>query len=142
MSARGTARLPLMVAAVLLMSGCAQTSAHTPPTASSTRFPTPSPGAVVTSPPYPTNANGMTYGSGLTSGNRGPQLVAAYGTRGEFGYIRRSDELGGPTPTALVTTGAYGRSGPIPLYAQDGVTQIGWYGHGGGPLPSATSTSR
>jgi hypothetical protein len=81
----------------------------------------------------------MTYGSGLTVGfNKGPDLVAAYGTQGEFGYVREFD-LDGPTPTALVTTGTFGHAHPIPLYAQDGVTQIGWYGHDGGPIPSPVS---
>ena len=67
-------------------------------------------------PPYPTNANGMTYGSGLSPG-KGPDLVAAYGTQGQLGYVRRSD-LAGPMPTSLVTTGVFGRPHSIPLYAR------------------------
>src|SRR6266536_2246417 len=58
----------------------------------------------------------MTYGSGLSPG-KGPDLVAAYGTQGQLGYVRRSD-LAGPMPTSLVTTGVFGRPHSIPLYAR------------------------
>ena len=66
------------------------------------------------SPPYPENGRGMTYGSdaNVDGNDPGPDLVAAYGTNGRCGFIRAADRE---------------RPEAIPLYAQDGVTVIGWF---------------
>jgi hypothetical protein len=114
------------LAAAAVLGGCADAHGMAIPTSqTSTPYASPPPGAATIGPPFPTNANGMTYGSGLSPG-RGPDLVAAYGTHGQLGYVRRAD-LNGPKPTALVTTGTIEEPHAIPLYAQDGVTRIGWF---------------
>jgi hypothetical protein len=117
----------VLVAGAATLGACAEAheNATTTTFQASTPYPSPSPGAAIIGPPFPTNANGMTYGSGLSPG-RGPDLVAAYGTHGQSGYVRRAD-LNSPKPTALVTTGTFEEPHSIPLYAQDGVTRIGWY---------------
>jgi hypothetical protein len=112
-------------ATVVLLAGVATLGACTEAHVEATALSQPSPGAATIGPPFPTNASGMTYGSGLSPG-RGPDLVAAYGTHGQLGYVLRAD-LNGPEPTALVTTGTFEEPHSIPLYAQDGVTRIGWY---------------
>ncbi len=81
---------------------------------------------MVASPPYPVNTNGQTYGSGMNidADNPGPDLIAAYGTNGAFGYVLATDR---PQPaTSLVkdftrqkTTTA------IPLYEVNGETVVG-----------------
>lgn len=70
-------------------------------------------------PPYPENDRGMTYGSGAHADedDPGPDLVAAYGTNGRCGFIRAADRE---------------EPDPIPLYARDGVTVIGWFHVGPG----------
>lgn len=90
------------------------------------RFRDPRPEEVVASPPYPVNTNGQTYGSGMNidADNPGPDLIAAYGTNGAFGYVLATDR---PQPaTSLVkdftrqkTTTA------IPLYEVNGETVVG-----------------
>jgi hypothetical protein len=72
---------------------------------------------LTTSPPYPENDRGMTYGSGAAVGrdDPGPDLVAAHGTNGRCGFIRSAEARNQTDPDGQV----------IPLYAQDGVTVIG-----------------
>jgi len=96
------------------------------PDSSQERFPEPPPGAAVRSPPFPVNKNGMTYGSGIDvdADNAGPELMAAYGTNGAFGYIRASDRDSGAASLEEALAGPRGGY-TIPLYAQDGVTVIG-----------------
>lgn len=97
-----------------------------PPPLSSTPYPEPEPGAVVGSPPYPVNENGLSYGSGanVDADDPGPDLVAAYGTNGAFGYVLASDR---PQPAETLAEALAHRpeTSTIPLYAQDGETVIG-----------------
>jgi hypothetical protein len=85
------------------------------------------------SPPYPENANGMTYGSGakVDQDDPGPDLVAAYGTNGRCGFIRAADREGDqprdPEEAAEYMANLDPEGHDIPLYAQDGVTVIGWF---------------
>jgi hypothetical protein len=95
------------------------------------RYPEPPARAVVAEPPYPTNQKGMTFGSGsgIDATNPGPDLLAAYGTNGAFGYIRATDRaraLGQPPVGLVVNPQQVPPEGMhIPLYAEDGVTVIG-----------------
>lgn len=86
----------------------------------------PRPAEVVASPPYPVNKNGQTYGSGMNidADNPGPDLIAAYGTNGAFGYVLATDR---PQPaTGLVTDfSQQRRTTAIPLYGADGETVVG-----------------
>ncbi len=80
-------------------------------------------------PTYEVNANGMTYGSGLdaTSPGTEPDLIEAIGVGGIHGYVRSADlipaEPTNPSDAVLQQVDAPGRV--IPLYAVDGVTEIG-----------------
>jgi hypothetical protein len=93
---------------------------------------------LATTPPYPVNANGMSYGSGagIDEDDPGPDLVAAYGTNGRCGFVRASDRRKDP-PRSPEEAAAFmadldpdGRD--VPLYAQDGVTVIGSFRIGPG----------
>jgi hypothetical protein len=91
---------------------------------------------LTTSPPYPENVNGMTYGSGagVDEEDPGPDLVAAHGTNGRCGFIRSADAPGQADADGQV----------VPLYAQDGVTVIGELriGPGGGLTSGAPEPAR
>lgn len=106
-------------------------------------FSEPPASAVVATPPFPVNARGMTYGSGsdIDEDHPGPDLVAAYGTNGAFGYVRsqeRDRALGRPAD-GLVTDGGASTDGPVDLalYAQDGVTVVGTFTVGGPRSPAS-----
>ncbi len=98
----------------------------------------PSPKDAVTAPPYPVNANGMTYGSGayVDERNPGPELILAYGLDGNFGYVR-ADEFPAtaPAPRSLEEAAASvpDASYTIPLYDADGVTIIDRFPIDAGP---------
>ena len=85
------------------------------------------------SPPYPENDRGMTYGSGanVDESDPGPDLVAAHGTNGRCGFIRAADLEGDqprdPEEAAEHMANLDPDGHDIPLYAQDGVTVIGWF---------------
>jgi hypothetical protein len=66
------------------------------------------------SAPFPKNARGETYGSGM--GLNQPDLIRASGEGNRVGYVRSTDLLNAPASK----TRFY-----VPLYAQDGVTKIG-----------------
>jgi hypothetical protein len=86
----------------------------------------PLPEEVVAVPPYPVNDKGLTYGSGMAidADNPGPDLVAAYGVNGEFGYVLATDR--GVPATELVTDLPDAvRNSIVPLYASDGETVVG-----------------
>lgn len=108
-----------------------RTSVATPSPAA--QYPEPPAGAVIATPPFPTNQSGMTFGSGsgIDATNPGPDLLAAYGTNGAFGYIRATDRerAHGQPPSGLVVNAP--EIPPdgidIPLYDQDGVTVIGTF---------------
>ena len=81
-------------------------------------------------PTYEVNANGMTYGSGLhaTAPGTEPDLIEAIGVGGIHGYVRSADlipaEPANPSDAVQQQLGGIpGRF--VPLYAVDGVTQIG-----------------
>lgn len=85
---------------------------------------------------YPTNAAGETYGVNKPLVER-PDLIAAVGEHGVHGFLRKAD-LGGPniTPsTPPEEVEEYNNRGlrgyTIPLYASDGVTQVGVFQVGG-----------
>lgn len=86
----------------------------------------------VSSPDYPVNVNGQTYGSDLyASTETEPDLVSAVGVKGTLGYVLSKDlyDDGVNTPEEAV---AYekkhaSKSRMIPLYAQDGKTIIGQF---------------
>jgi hypothetical protein len=123
-----------LLALAVIAGGCSQASGQEPATdPTSSPYPVPPPGDVVVGPPYPTNANGMTYGSGM--GDQDPDLIAAYGTHGQFGYVLATDVYQ-PIPAGL-HVGEVGHPHSITLYAKDGVTTIGVYrirrGSGGTP---------
>ncbi|GIN05627.1 hypothetical protein Pve01_72850 [Planomonospora venezuelensis] len=93
---------------------------------------------LTTSPPYPENVNGMTYGSGagVDDDDPGPDLVAARGANGRCGFIRSADASGQAEADGQV----------VPLYAQDGVTVIGelhidsgWVLTSGAPEPARSA---
>lgn len=96
----------------------------------------PSNGSAVSHHPYHTNRGGQTYGSGLgaTSDSQLPDLVQAYATNGQLGYVRAA-ELAGPNLTlsqvgALPTNSAGQLAEPsrtIPVYEADGTTVIGQF---------------
>lgn len=75
----------------------------------------------------------MTFGSGLgvDATSPGPDLVAAYGTNGAFGYLRATDReraVGLPPDGLVVDPPEMPADGiDIPLYAEDGVTVIGTF---------------
>lgn len=80
---------------------------------------------------WPKNASGVTYGSGLkaVSPEDEPDLLCVEATNGKVGYAYRSD-LEGPQPTspAAAITQQRAREGKpdvVPVYAVDGITQIG-----------------
>jgi hypothetical protein len=84
------------------------------------------------SPPYPENDRGMTYGSAkVDEDDPGPDLVAAYGTDGRCGFIRASDREGEQPRDPEEALDYMANLDPdghdVPLYAQDGVTVIGWF---------------
>src|SRR5262245_59736850 len=113
-------QLAVLFALVVLATGCSPARGQEPtPDSTSSPYPMPAPGDAVLGPPYPTNANGQTYGSG--AGDTDPDLIAAYGTHGLLGYVLAVD-LDEPMPTGLQTGDGQPRS--IPLYDQDGVTVI------------------
>ncbi len=137
----------ILATVAILGAGCSQPSGDPPMfDPASTPYPAPSPGDAVLGPPYPTNSSGMTYGSGL--GPDDPDLIAAYGTNGQLGYVRATD-LHQPVASSLQTTpAALPRS--ITLFAKDGVTPIGEYRSRGGstrglavgPVPVAGVVAR
>lgn len=93
---------------------------HTPPAPS---------GAATTA--WPTNAEGLTYGSAALAGSPQdePDLIEAEATNGKIGYVLRSD-LEGPEPAtpqeALQQQAAFAeRDQLIPVYKSDGITAIG-----------------
>jgi hypothetical protein len=82
------------------------------------------------SPVYPTNANGQTYGSELssTSSATDPDLVEVIATNGKTGYAYSSqlNPPAPPSPAAAASQEAANTAGDyIPVYAQDGITVIG-----------------
>jgi hypothetical protein len=97
------------------------------------QYPNPPARAVVATPPFPTNQNGMSFGSGsdVDANNPGPDLLAAYGTNGVFGYIRATDRerAHGQQPRGLPVDPAETpiEGVDIPLYAEDGVTALGTF---------------
>lgn len=73
---------------------------------------------------FPINENGLTYGSGLDT-DVGLDLIEAYATNGELGYVRATDlnqDLAADPAEALSQDVAGHR---IPIYAVDGTTVIG-----------------
>ncbi len=83
--------------------------------------------------PYPTNANGQTYGPNHPGAGT-PELMLAHAERGENGYAYWSDMMG-PLPAQ----GEYewfeatrGKQREVPLYQSDGVTQVGVFLAGNG----------
>jgi hypothetical protein len=100
-----------------------------------------------TRPPYPTNAAGQTYGS--DAGARGPEespdLVAVVGDCNRVGYVLSAD-LDGPrprTPSEAASLSADPRPRVLPVYQQDGTTQVDTFTltpstvvSGSGPAPS------
>ena len=80
---------------------------------------------------WPRNESGLTYGSAAEaqSPDDEPDLILAYATNGELGYVKRTD-LVPPSPSspeeALARQEAMGDgTEEIPVYEVDGVTQIG-----------------
>lgn len=93
---------------------------------------------------FPVNENGMTYGSGAHAtwqsdpaemASTLPDLVAVEMPDCETGYLTRddwirsdSDPEGVTNPEEALAWMAAGSPRPsLPIYAEDGVTQIGWW---------------
>jgi hypothetical protein len=83
--------------------------------------------------PYPTNANGQTYGPNHP-GSGTPELMLAHAERGENGYMYWSDAMGPvPGPGEFEWFAATrGKQREVPLYQSDGVTQVGVFLAGNG----------
>lgn len=94
----------------------------------------PSAAAQASRPAYPTNARGKTYGSASVARNDSqlPALISVRADNGKFGYIKRS-AFEGPSLSlqqvrALPRDAAGNFVAPsrvVPVYAQNGVTQVG-----------------
>jgi len=93
---------------------------------------------LASTPPYPVNVNGMSYGSGagIDEDDPGPDLVAAHGTNGRCGFVRASDRQQdlprNPEEAASYTADLDPDGRDVPLYARDGVTVIGSFHVGPG----------
>ena len=81
---------------------------------------------------WPKNAAGLTYGSAgeAKSPADEPDLILAYATNGKLGYVKRTDlEPASPSSPQQAVAQQMARadilSQQIPVYAVDGVTQIG-----------------
>lgn len=82
-------------------------------------------------PRYPVNERGETYGSATQAltPEQDPDLILAYGTKGQEGYVRKTD-LNLPVPRTPEEAVELSRRNPprmVPLYSRDGVTVIGEY---------------
>ena len=113
-------------------------------------------GAVHTAaaPVFPLNSRGQTYGSAAGISNKAdlPDLVLVRADNGVLGYITKADFIG-PTlrPQMVKTwpTDAHGNyiepSTVLPVYAQNGVTQVGLFttqaGQEGNPQPAAPAAT-
>ena len=79
--------------------------------------------------PFPRNDDGQTYGSmmGATHSKTTPDLISAYATNGEQGYVVRGDLRDPNAPRdpqeAIASNNRPART--IPVYAVDGKTKIG-----------------
>lgn len=73
-----------------------------------------------------TNAEGKEFGSGDTTAET-PDLIAAYTTDGQLGYVKQADLDGvaPENPAAAAALSATPRS--VPVYATDGTTQLGTF---------------
>ncbi len=83
--------------------------------------------------PYPTNANGQTYGPNHPGAGT-PELMLAHAERGENGYMYWSDLMGpvpGPGEDEWFAS-TRGKQREVPLYESDGTTQVGVYVAGNG----------
>lgn len=125
----------LAIAAAAAISGLAvggtalaATGTHSP-----TRQPSaPASGAPQTVHAFARNARGQTYGSELDATDlaHAPDLIAAYATNGKLGYVLKQ-QLHPPGPAnpaaALRAQAAAAKHAPtiIPVYAVDGMTQVG-----------------
>lgn len=75
-----------------------------------------------------TNAQGQTVGSAenARTDSEQPDLIAAYGTKGEAGYIKKADlNAEDPNNPVEALTSADPAPRTIPLYAEDGTTTVG-----------------
>ncbi|WSB17294.1 ATP-dependent Lon protease [Streptomyces albidoflavus] len=85
-----------------------------------------------TAPAWPKNAKGETYGSGLeaTSPGNAPDLIRAYTTGGEVGYVKRAELEDEPAPASPREAVALqkrlaGADRRIAVYDADGTTVLG-----------------
>ncbi|WP_436739406.1 ATP-dependent Lon protease [Streptomyces sp. BBFR102] len=83
-------------------------------------------------PAWPKNAKGETYGSGLeaTTPKGGPDLIRAYTTEGEVGYVKRAELEDEPAPSSPREAVALqrelaGEDRRIAVYDTDGTTVLG-----------------
>lgn len=79
-------------------------------------------------PSITTNNRGQTAGSAESARtpDEQPDLIAAYGTNGEFGYVKKDDLAGDlPSQPSEATTHTDPAPRTIPLYALDGTTPVG-----------------
>ena len=103
---------------------------------------TPLDGSPIPSPtPYPTNAAGQTYGGAQPEAMAEADLQSVVADRGENGYCWASD-LDGPMYTSQNLEEAVWMATPvsrqrraIPVYAADGVTQVGVFADVSVPQP-------
>lgn len=105
-------------------------------------------GSTTTPPPnsapaaWPSNASGQSYGSiqGVTSSASVPDLILVIATDGKVGYVHKAQWLAATQvvpadPAAAVAqaqSGGNTATTTLPVYAQDGVTQVGVFVAGGG----------
>lgn len=100
-------------------------------------FPAPAGRAAEEAPAPFVNERGERGGSaeGIESDAELPDLIAAYGTNNEVGYVKKTDLVSGPvskdqalalpTTTSGATEGHHEPSRTVPLYGEDGVTVLG-----------------
>lgn len=75
-----------------------------------------------------TNSQGQTVGSGEDARTEGeqPDLIAAYGSAGETGYVKKTDlAAGSATNPAAASATSDPAPRTVPLYAADGTTTVG-----------------
>lgn len=77
---------------------------------------------------YPVNNDGLTYGYDIYTmpASQSPDLMAAYGMNGTFGYVKASDYESNPrTPEEAIKQQKSNKGKIIYLYDKDGKTIIG-----------------
>ena len=78
---------------------------------------------------FPMNSDGQTYGSlgGINTIEEAPDLIEAQGVDGTFGYVLKTDLLGGKLKSPEDDISSIEGNVQLPLYDLDGKTVIGTF---------------